>query len=202
MSRDQAKQMLITFGIENPTDEQITNYLNSVNGEVQKEKSKTDANKAELERLKKIEQEFEENKNASLTAEQKLQAALEAAEATKKEFSKRTNKLEVEKLLIGAGLTSEDYADYIDLLISEDSETSTKLANGLVATLKKQKEATEKAVKADLLKNTPTPDGGSEGGETKTEDIKLAETLVASMTGTSKESQDALNFYTQNGGNK
>ena len=40
MTREQAKQNLISIGVADPTDEQITNYLNQVNGETQKEKDK------------------------------------------------------------------------------------------------------------------------------------------------------------------
>lgn len=196
MTREQAKQMLITFGIESPTDEQITNYLNSVNGEVQKEKVKADANKAELERLKLIEEELQAEKNKNLTEQEKLQLEIQKATLMQKEFAKKTNQLEVEKLLVGAGLTTDDYKDYIDLLVSDDADVSLKLANGLVATLTKQKELTEKNVKADLLKKTPTPDGGSgNGGETKSEDVKLAESLISAKTTASKNSQSALDYY-------
>lgn len=201
MSREQAKQVLITFGIEEPTDDQITNYLNSVNGEVQKEKARSQTDKAELDRLKAIEEEYQKTKDANLTAEQKLQAALDAAELTKKEFAKKTNLLEVEKLLIGAGLTKEDYAEYIDLLVSDNAETSTKLANGLVTTLTKQKEATEKKVKADLLNGTPPPDGDNGGNNTpKTEAEKVVENIVNTRAEANKTTQSALNYYT--GGNK
>jgi argininosuccinate lyase len=200
MSREEARKLLITFGIEEPTDEQITNYLNSVNGEVQKEKTKLQTDKAELERLKKVEEELEAEKNKNLTAEQKLQAELEKAQLMQKDFAKKTNQLEVEKILVGAGLTKEDYAEYIDLLVSENAETSLKLANGLIGTLTKQKEATEKKVKADLLNGTPLPDGGRGTGDTKTEAEKFVEGLVETKVNADKASQEALNYYT--GGNK
>ena len=36
MTREQAKQNLISIGVAEPTDEQISSYLNQVNGETQK----------------------------------------------------------------------------------------------------------------------------------------------------------------------
>ena len=33
MTREQAKQNLIAIGVAEPTDEQVSNYLNQVNGE-------------------------------------------------------------------------------------------------------------------------------------------------------------------------
>ena len=38
MTREQAKQVLIGMGIEEPSDEQVSKYLDSVTGEVKKEK--------------------------------------------------------------------------------------------------------------------------------------------------------------------
>ena len=38
MTREQAKQKLISFGVAEPTDEQISDLLNSVNAETKKEK--------------------------------------------------------------------------------------------------------------------------------------------------------------------
>lgn len=40
MTREQAKQNLISIGISEPTDEQVSNYLNQLNGETKKEKDK------------------------------------------------------------------------------------------------------------------------------------------------------------------
>ena len=40
MTREQAKQNLIAIEVSEPTDEQISNYLNQVNGETKKEKDK------------------------------------------------------------------------------------------------------------------------------------------------------------------
>ena len=40
MTREQENQVLIGMGIEEPSDEQVTKYLDSVTGEVKKEKDK------------------------------------------------------------------------------------------------------------------------------------------------------------------
>ena len=42
VTREQATEHLKAFGVENPTDEQITTYLNNVNAEAVKEKSKAE----------------------------------------------------------------------------------------------------------------------------------------------------------------
>lgn len=199
-TREQAKQHLISLGIENPTDEQVSNYLNSVNGEIQKEKVKADANKEELERLRDIEKEYEETKNASLTAEEKYQKELAKLQEQAKLSTLSLNKLKAENILVSAGLKQEDIKDLLDGIVKEDEGLTTSLATNLANLVKTQKEITEKAVKADLLKNTPTPDGGSGNGDAKGEDIVLAENLISTKTNASKNSQSALNYYM--GGNQ
>ena len=50
MTREQAKQNLISIGVAEPTDEQVSNYLNQVNGETKKEKDRADGYKAKADK--------------------------------------------------------------------------------------------------------------------------------------------------------
>jgi hypothetical protein len=196
MSRADAKKVLISFGIEEPTDEQITSYLNSVGGEVQKEKAKADADKAEIERLKEVEKQYTDLTAQNQTAEQKLQAALDAADLAKKDFAKKTNRLEVEKALVAAGLKEDDYKDFIDSMVSENAETSMKLANGFTATIKSQKEAIDKAVRAELLNKTPTPDGGKgDPNVTKSDAEVAAESIAKTVSASNKQAESIVGQY-------
>lgn len=197
MTREQAKQFLITLGVAEPTEEQITNYLNSVHGEVKKESDKVTAQKAELDRLKKIEEELEAEKNKNLTAEEKLQAELKKAELLQKDFSKKTNQLAVEKIFVGAGLSEEDYKDFIEDIVSDNSELSTKLANSLVSTIAKQKDTAIQKTKESLLDNTPTPGGGKgNGGDPeKTEAEKIAESIGKTAGLETKTTETVLSNY-------
>jgi hypothetical protein len=197
MTRAEAKQLLINLGIAEPSEEQITNYLNSVHGEVKKESDKLDAQKAELDRLKEIEKDLEAEKNKNLTAEEKVQKALADAEKAKLEFSKQSNQLAVEKIFVAAGLTEEDYKDFIADIVSDNAELSTKLANSLVSTITKQKDTAIQKTKEELLDKTPTPGGDGGDNDTKTEDVALAESLISSKTEASKNSQVALDFYSK-----
>lgn len=174
MTREQAKKNLINLGVAEPTDEQITNYLNSVTSEVQKEKSKTEASKEELERLKAIEAEYEAEKEKTMTAEERAQKAEEekqkaeaAAKSKEIEFAKRISRLSVEKILQGAGLTEEDYSEFVDGIVSEDEEVSKKRASALASTLSgkltSQKESLEAGFEQWKMENTPNPGGGKGG---------------------------------------
>ena len=54
MTREKAKQKLITFGVAEPTDEQITNFLNTVGAETKKEREKADNYKADAEKAEEL----------------------------------------------------------------------------------------------------------------------------------------------------
>lgn len=198
ITREQAKKNLIELGVEQPTDEQITKYLNSFSGEVQKAEKKAEANKAELERLKAIEEELEAEREKNLTAEEKakkaeetVQKALEAASLKEVEFAKKVSRLSVEKILAEAGLSEDDYSGFIDGIVLEDEEQSKKLATNLANTLNtkltSQKEALQTEFEKQLLEHTPNPSGGNggTGGQSKAAElaVKMAKANAASTSG-------------------
>ena len=120
--------------------------------------------------LSKVKKELGELKNNSMTGEEKVNAAIAAANARESEFIAKLNRLEVERLFVADGLTEADYADVIEDIVSEDSEKTMKLAKSLLTVVKNQKSAAEKALRAELLKKTPKPPAGEPGNEGMTMD--------------------------------
>ena len=116
------------------------------------EKTVFDKTASELAKVKK---ELLELKNNNLTGEDKVNAAIAAAELKEKEFTVKLNRLEVERLFVADGLTEKDYADIIDDIVSEDSDKTMKLAKNLLSVVKTQKTAAEKALRTELLNKTP-----------------------------------------------
>lgn len=131
------------------------------------EKSIFDKTASELAKVKK---ELGELKNSNLTGEEKVNAAIAAAQARENEFAVKLNRLEVEKLFMADGLAEADYADLIDDIVSEDADKTMKLAKSLLAVVKSQKSAAEKAIRAELLKKTPKPPAGDPGNEVMTKE--------------------------------
>ena len=115
--------------------------------------------------LAKVKKELGELKNNNLTGEEKVNAAIAAADARANEYAVKLNRLEAEKLFMADGLAEADYADLIDDIVSEDADKTMKLAKSLLAVVKSQKSAAEKAVRAELLKKTPKPPAGDSGNE-------------------------------------
>lgn len=177
------------------TDEQITAILNMHNSEVQKQKDKVAENKTELDRLKGVEKELEDLKGQNLTAEQKLEAELKKTAEERAKYTKLTNRVEVEKILVQAGLTEEDYKDFIDGLVTEDLEASKKMATTISTTLKNKMDKAGKDKEAELLDNLDDKGGKDKDADTKTEAEKFAEAHAKQVSGASSTTNDILNAY-------
>ena len=73
MTREQAKQVLIGMGIEEPSDEQVTKYLDSVTGEVKKEKDKNTSIKEKADKAEALQKELDELKQQNMTDAEKAE---------------------------------------------------------------------------------------------------------------------------------
>lgn len=191
MTREQIKAQF-----PDATEEQITALLN-INGSDITAAKKNNVDPKELKRLQDIEAEYKKLEDANLTDAEKIQKALQEAADSKAEFARKSSKLEVEKILVAAGLTEEDYKDLIDGIVSEDVEKSKTMANGMVAMLTKQKEVAVQKTKEELMDGTGGSGGssGSNGGDDKSEDVKFAEGIAAALAPDSKASQDVFGNY-------
>jgi len=176
------------------TDEQIKSILD-INGIDIEGAKKNNVDPKELKQLKEDSAAYKKLQEAGLTDEEKIQKALADAVASKAEFAKKSNRLDVEKILVAAGLTEEDYKDLIDGLVSEDAEASKALATNLANMLTKQKEAAVQKTKEELMDGTQTPGGkgGSGGEDEKTDDVKNIENIT--FGGVGKDAQTARDYY-------
>lgn len=190
MTREQIKEQF-----PDATEEQITAILN-INGADLTEAKKKNVDPKVLKQLQEDSAAYKKLQEAGLTDEEKIQKALSDAAASKADFQKKSNRLDVEKILVGAGLTEDDYKDLIDGLVTEDAEASKTLATNLANMLTKQKEAAVQKTKEEMMDGTQTPGGdGGGNGEEKTEDVKFAEEVAASFGTESKDSKSVFDNY-------
>ena len=117
-----------------------------------------DKTASELASVKKKLKELEQN---SMTAEQKLQQEMEEAQNIKKQYAKELAKLKAKEIFVESGLTEKDYTSLLDIVVSEDEETTANRAKAMIDVINVQKQVVEKAVKEELLKNVPKPPAGS-----------------------------------------
>lgn len=189
MTREQIKEQF-----PDATDEQISAILN-INGSEVSAAKKNNIDPKELKRLQGIEVEYQKLQDADLTDAEKIQKTLKEAADAKIEFNKKLNRLDVEKILVGAGLVEDDYKDFIDGIVSDDAEKSKTLATALAGTLKKTSEAVEKRVKESLMDDTTVlgGKGKGKGDDDKPDDEKNAESI--SFGSVNKEAQTARDYY-------
>lgn len=187
MTREQIREQF-----PEATEEQITALLN-INGADVTAAKKNNVDPKELKRLQGIETEYNKLKDADLTDAEKIQKALKDAEASKLDFTKKSNKLDVEKILVAAGLTEEDYKDLIDTLVSDDAEKSKAAATAFAGLVSKQKEAAVQKTKEELMDGTKTPGGEDNKEDEKTDDVKNIENM--SFGGIDKDAQSARDYY-------
>lgn len=110
--------------------------------------------------LAKANRELKELKSSSLTAEQKLQQAIDEANSTKSQFAREMVKLKAKEVFVEAGLTEGDYGQILDGILSDSEDDTLVRAKSIVGLITAQKSATEKNVRAELLKGTPKPQPG------------------------------------------
>lgn len=194
MTREKARTNLIALGIEEPTKEQIDGYLNSFQDDVQREKDAAKELKEKADKYDEAQRLLDEEKTKNLTAEEKIQAAIDAANVEKANFAKASNKLAVEKILLGAGLVEEDYKDLIDGIVSDNKEASTKLATSLATMLSGKISSTEAKVKQEMLDANPLPPGTGGTPDLKTEAEKIASSLAKSSVDTTQATSIIDNY--------
>lgn len=148
---------------------------------------------AAKKKAKEAEEALAELQGKSMTADEKLKAALEAAAAKEKQFTISTNKLKAEKILASAGIAEEQYSKLLDRLVTDDESSTVEAVTALSEMLSKQNETAAAKAKADLIKETPKPAGNGNGGGSTEKDIGalLAEQRAESTKGLA-EARDAF----------
>ena len=194
-TREEAKSKLVALGIAEPTEEQITSFLNDVHNESAKEKERAERLKAEADRAKELEKELETLKNQNLTDAERQEKELKDAKDEIAELKRQNTLSEVKAIFGSAGLTEEEYNGYLHAFAGQDAENAKTMANSLVSSIKNMKESVEKKVKEEILDQTKGGGGGNPPEKTEAE--KIAETIGQNVKGINKASNDIIDAYTK-----
>ena len=191
MTREQAKQVLIGMGIEEPSDEQVTKYLDSVTGEVKKEKDKNTSLKEKADKAEALEKELEELKQQNMTDAEKLEAErkkekeavdkeLADLKAALAESNRKALTSEITSAFANVGLSTEAYASAIKAFASMPTEKSEDVmkevqtfVNGISEANKTALADAKVAWEKEALEKTPNPGGGA-GSKSKEEESEAA----------------------------
>ena len=165
MTRAEAKKMLISFGIEEPTDQQITNYLDSVSGEVQKEKIRADGLKEKADKADELQKQLDEIEQQNMSELEKEKKRAEAAEALAAERAVALTMAKVTSVFAEAGMVGDTYKGAIKAFSAMSEEDALKEAttfvNGISESRRTALEAAKSEWESEKLKNTPNPGGNT-----------------------------------------
>ena len=188
MTREQAKQNLISIGVAEPTDEQISNYLNQVNGETKKEKDRADGYKARADAADGLQKQLDEIQAGNLTELEKANKALETANQQIADLQKNNAIRDLrEKAMTDFKVTAEQ----AKAIIKEDGSFDTAELGKIMS---EKETAAAQAKEQEIAKNQDIPGGGSAGSgrEEKTADVENAEQITY---GNPAASTEAKNHY-------
>lgn len=210
MTREQAKQVLIGMGVSEPSDEQVTKYLDSIETETKKIKEKSTSLKEKADKAEALEKELEDLRQQNMTEaekqeaeRQKEKAAVDKEIADLKtalaESNRKALTSDITSVFANAGLSSKTYASVIKAYASMPYEKSEDLMKEVEDFVKGVSEANVSALetaKADwekqILDGTPNPGGGKGGGnkEEKSAAAEFAQKYSARMNPETKPADD------------
>ena len=190
MTREQAKANLKLIGIEEPTAEQITNYLNQVNGETQREKDRADKYKAGAEMTEELQKKLDELNSANLSELEKANLQTEQANKKVTDLEQKIKAMELKTSLAENGILGEDADSILTGLSSGKFD-----ANVLGSIISKKVETAIAEKEKEWLDKTPNPQGGGGEPDTKSDAEKLAEQIGKTLGGADKTANDVVSKY-------
>lgn len=175
MTREQCKTLLVTMGIAEPTEEQITSFLNSVNKEVKSERDRAEKFRTEAEKVTDLQKQLDEINSKGLSEVERANKATEDALKKVAELEKNIKTMQTQKQLAELGIVGESADKFFD---SEGNVDFSVLGQILSDT--KKNAATEKEKELAGNAGNPGGQGGSNGGgEEKSEGAIYAERFNA-----------------------
>lgn len=143
------------------SDDALGDILKAHSQSVSQDKGSITRMQQQLDAYAAKEAEWEQQRQAGLSDQERLQEALARAEATQAEYARKSARLDAEQVLVKAGMTADQYGPLLDSLVSEDSGKTVERANALVALVAAQSKAASDAAVRGMLASTPTPSAGT-----------------------------------------
>lgn len=185
MTREQAKQNLKSIGIEEPTDEQVSAYLNQFGAENKKEKEKAEQYKSAAEKSAELQAELDRLNEEKMSDVEKANKATETANTRVAELEKQIKAMEIKNKLAEKGITGDDATGLID----SDGNIDFDVLGKIIAD---RENAAATAKEKEIAANASNPGSGKAG----TDDSKTsAEQLVEKMFQGKENKQDILANY-------
>lgn len=191
MTRAEAKAKLISYGISEPTEEQITDLLNSINAETQKEKQRADGYKADADKAAELQAELDRINAEKMTDAEKQAKDLEKANNRIAELEK------AQQLITQRNSVAEKFnvtAEQAKQIVKDDGSFDYDVLGQIISDKEK---AAATAKEQEIAGKAGNPNGASGGGA---DNKSTAENIATKLFGGQKQENNILKHYV-NGGN-
>lgn len=193
MTRAEAKQKLISYGIAEPTEEQITDLLNSINAETKKEKDRADGYKADADKAAELQAELDRINEQNLSEVEKANKALETANQKIAQLEKAQAILAQRNSVVEKFKVTSEQAKQI---VKEDGSLDYDVLGQIIS----DKETAAATAKEQEIASKATNPGGGSSGANDDSSKSNAEKLASKFFGDKKQENNILSHYV-NGGN-
>lgn len=182
MTREQARKNLVAIGIAEPSDEQITNYLNQLQGETRIERERADKLKDDASKAAELQKQIDEINNQNMSDLEKANKDRDDALKSVNELKKQLQQMQTMASLAEQGITGDNAKNLI-----KDDGTIDFVTLGKIISERETKAAADK--EAELLKQTPNP-GGNKGSDDdgKTDAERLVDKILPMNEGSNNKS--------------
>lgn len=189
MSRQEAKNFLVTLGIAEPTDEQITNYLNQVQGETAKERTRADRYKADADKVVELQKQLDEKNQADMSEVEKTNALLEKANNRIAELEKASQLAEARNNIATKFKVTAEQAQQI---MKDDGSMDYDV---LAKIISDKELASANAKEQEIAGSQGNPGGGSSTDDKDSPDVENAKSI--SFAKAPQDAQKAVDYYSK-----
>ena len=192
MKREEAKACLVALGVAEPTEEQVTNYLNQLEHETNGLKTQLATAQKNAQSVADLQKQLKDLQDSKLTDEEK--AANEQREKEEKiaELNAKVQAMELKSKLAEKGVVGEDADKLIESFSggSFDVELLGKIITDRETSAAKKKEE-------EIANHSTNPGGGTPGGDDKNKeyDEALVDSIVSSIGTSGEKTTDIIGNY-------
>lgn len=172
------------------TDEQITSLLNQTQSELNKEKDKAKAYKADADKSKELQAKIDELEAGNLSEVEKVNKALEAANKTIAEMQK-TNAIRDQREAAMSNFKID--AEQAKTIVKDDGTLDYEALGKIISD---KETASAQAKEKEIADGGTNPGGGNSGSnKEKTEAEKTAETIGKTLASTNEAAKSIVDSY-------
>lgn len=182
MTREEARQNLVALGIEEPSDAQVTNYLNQFH-----------SNRPNPQPTPQPTPAPQPNQTPEPTPNPEPDDNTRALQERIEQLERENVQKDIRAYAAEKGLTGEQ-AESVLAGFQTDLEAAKKAIDSIAQIISDKETAAATAKEQELLKGTPNPGGGTGGnpGDDKPEDVKNAESI---SFGNKADEQSMKDYY-------